>query len=241
MQPNIQLTEKNTKSRKGLYIQITYTNKKGKKIRPTRLYKYRGQETIDIYHKYYQDKYIHKKPRGTLQNYLKHYLQNYKPQKGQTYTGLTKSIHQYKTQQKKREHNIQTTITKGITTTTTPDAHTTTPQKIQQTLTKLYAPLVKDKDLLHLLTTQTNQQKIKHRLEHRITITNQKNETIATLTKTNKTLQEVINDIQQNTKKNTKLEYGFKALKNLGYTIQHQQQNETIKKISIQTIFRKAN
>ena len=75
-------------------------------------------------------------------------------------------------QQIKKKPTINKAIKKGITTTTTKNILNATNKTIKKVNQKSIKTLVKDKDLLKIVSKEENLKKIRHRYEHRITLTN---------------------------------------------------------------------
>lgn len=145
---------------------------------------------------------------------------------------------------------IEKTINQGITQTTINNIYQTNTQDTTNAIKTLLQPLVKDQEILNLLTQDQNQQKLKHRLQHQIQIQDNTNQTLLNLQHIGKkTIQQVINEIQKNipagtnidseegTPKNTNIL--LQTLRQLGYTTQTTHQGTTAKaKLTI--TFRKA-
>lgn len=141
---------------------------------------------------------------------------------------------------KKIENYLKTTITE-ITIT---DANNQTPKETQDKLIELLKPVVTDKEILNIITQPTNIEKIKHRLEHIITIKNEAEETLITAKKFNANTYNIIQEIQQNLKPKTEIttespDNTTNLLKLLHYQVQPERKNGIINRIKVQIIFRK--
>lgn len=155
--------------------------------------------------------------------------------KKQFTTKKRQTAKKYLTRIRKRP-TIQKTIKKGITTTTIQNATNANNTTINNAKKRLLQKLILDKKLLNIITKDENFNKIKDRLEYRITAKDQNNKTSLTTNTFNKTIQEVINQTKKDLL-NKKPEYiNLKG----NWTGTRTWEGGTIKKINIQIIFRKA-
>lgn len=226
------------KSRQGRYIQI---KQKGK---PTGLYKIDEDTKLDVYKNYYIDKHIKKRKNITIQQYKKAYKEKTLGIKTKKRTRPVRSAEQYIARLKRKGYNIERNLKGGIGKTTIKNAYATNPNKIKKHTKELLKYNVLDKELLELIATEENIEKIKHRLEYIIEIKGRDGETLATARTHNKTPKKVINELKRNIKPGEKVEEKspnkirdiFKALHYKGY--RHQSEGK-VQKINIEIIFRK--
>lgn len=194
-QINIQLKEYNNKSRKGLYIYIKAHKK------PSRLYKYYGETgEIEATKKYYEDRYIKKKPLARSQQaYKKVYINKIQGIKPKKRTSITRQADAYLKKVSKQK-TIETRIKKGIAKVKISNPHKAPPSTIKKGLKKLLGQLVYDKQLVEILTTEVNLEKIKHRFEYTLILKNEKKQAMTTIHKFNQTPQKTIQEIKNTIK-----------------------------------------
>lgn len=139
---------------------------------------------------------------------------------------------------------INTLLKKGINTITTTNALNTTNNTIKEQEKKLLTPLVNDQDVLNILVQEENTKKIANRLIHEIHYKGnndfEENIILATSTTGNKTLTQVINELQNTTKKiGTHIGSGLALNKKLArqghYINMNNPKGGTIKTITIKT------
>lgn len=139
---------------------------------------------------------------------------------------------------------IQETIKKGITTTQDNDILTTTNENINKMKKELLKPLIQDEQLLNIMIEEQNQQKIKHRYEHRLTYKDANNNTLATTNTFNITINEIQKELQTHANKGQIITKNYESvleqLQKLGHTNINKIEQGNINTIQITTILRKA-
>lgn len=139
----------------------------------------------------------------------------------------------------KKQPTINQTIKKGIATTTIKNIQTANTTTIQKARIELLTPLIKDQEIRKIMTTTENFQKLKNRLDYKITAQNQNNNTLLTTELYGHTIEHTIKKLKEDLQ-NKKTDYI--NLKNKGYQNTNTtttNQNETIKTINIQINLRK--
>lgn len=211
----------NNKSRKGLYIYVKVQGKRGA------YYKLDNTTPINTYKKHYKNQYIKKEDNKTLKQRKKETKRI--PQQ------LTKILRKTKTLP-----TIKRVLKAGISITTINNIHVATQNTITQKTQELLSKLIIDKQLIKVMSQESNMQKIKNRLEHTITITNNKGETLLTARRYNKTIKETIRELKKNIRRGTMIEeespnYTQTILKDLKYEGINTHKEGRINKIGITT------
>lgn len=139
---------------------------------------------------------------------------------------------------------IQTNIKKGIRTITCENVLNLDETKTKQKIRELFEPLVKDQQLLDLLTLEENIQKIKTRLEYQIKPIGEKDEQLGELiTVGTKTPREVITELKQHFTPGMTFEQFYDQIKYVltkkGYSYKPNQKGN-LKNMKMQITFRKA-
>lgn len=132
-----------------------------------------------------------------------------------------------------KRRNIEQQIKRAIRTITITNTDSTTLKKAKK---GLFKTIVKDEQILEILTTDHNLNKIKHRFEVKLTAYGREGE-LFTARKMNITPDRAINEINQHVKKGTYYDYA-KNLKNIGWTTSHLQKGN-ITRLLISITFRK--
>lgn len=184
----------NNKARKGFYY---YIKEKGK--RPA-YYKIREGVSLDNYILAYEGK-VKIKKKGVM-----NYARESPPEKY-----LQKVV--------SRRRNIDKLISKGITETTVNNLHKFSRNRIHKTYMEMLSPLVKDKELLHIIALNENVQKFKHRIQTIIEFKSEDGRVELELRTFNKTLEQVERDIKELTTKRGVFESDLKKIMNKGYKL----------------------
>lgn len=236
-QPTIQIRNYNNTSRKGDYL---YIKIKGKRAG---IYKY-TTTLIDPYIQYYKD-HINNQTKGTIEDYKKVYETPTKKQNKlhKKYKPLITQAQQY-TQQIKKTKNIQQHLKKGITQTTIPNVLTATQETINKAKQKLLEPLVLDKQILQIITTPQNFNKLQHRIEYKLNVKNEKEETLGTTNKFNDNPENIIHQTKQIIKKDESIKKSEtskiqRKLENNGWNKYEHKKDGYIETVSLTLIFRK--
>lgn len=192
----IQFQEYNNKSRKGLYLTLKTENA------PSRSYKFEGRiGEADAIRQYYQDKYQYKTEQ---QKSLKKYKNAFELRTSGTINRRTST---YINKIKKEQKPIEEQITKGISFVKIQHAHETNNGEVRKALTKLLEPVVYDKELIQILVLPENIAKIKHRLELKLEIKNEKDETFAVFNKFNESPYVAITELKNTIPSGIELEH----------------------------------
>lgn len=221
----IKFVELNNKSRKGLYVYVKGTGKRGA------YYKYRKESTLDAYKEYYNRR--DKKER--IETYLTEFKHREKRRKVRT--ALSGKTDRYIKKIKKRG-TISKVIKGGIVGITISNVQKITKREIFEKTKKMLEPLVLDKEILELIAKEENMQKIKHRLEYRITISDGKGKKIeASLF--NKTPMQALLKLKEVFGEGKTVDYPERALKELGWIPSGKSEKITVKYVACTIIFRK--
>lgn len=222
---NIRLVQLNNKSRQGTYI---YIKSKGK---PSRYYKLKEDTPIDVYAEFYKNKYEQKNTKTLKEIKTKYQKQNQNTEK------------KYK-QKIQARPSINKIIKKGIGTGTIQNILESENQELNKAKKQTLQNLVLDQQLLQLLITRENYKKIKNRIECRISMKNNKNETLATFSTFNKEPEEIIHNLKTKFKQNETIDPHSKSqainkLKFYGYVNIDGKKTGKLHSIQMQIIFRK--
>lgn len=203
---NISLKEYNNKSRKGLYIYIKANR------RPSRIYKYKGTNTeIDATKKYYEDKYIRKKPLAKSRiSYTKAYEESIDKIKSKSRERIRvrRQADQYISRIKK-QRPIDKSIRSGVAKIILESPEKKNSFEMKNTIKKLLRQVVLDKDLIEILAQDQNLEKIKHRFEYQLNIRNEKDETVMTMNKLNENPNKAMTQIKNSITEGEDVSNGF--------------------------------
>lgn len=128
-------------------------------------------------------------------------------------------------------------LNKGTTTTTIENTFKFTPQDIKQQYKTLLKPLIKDDDILDIMASEENMQKIQYRLQYQITLTDINGNQIANLNHIGqKTITRVLTDMKGNLIYGQKIKYkkDLERLSIIGYRVQFITEG-TLHKIKVRT------
>lgn len=191
----IGFTTYNNKSRKGRYVVVkdVKTGKRG-------AYKYQEGTNLGDYYKAFKSK-LKVKKWGVKPKKKRKTAELYRKKVGRT-------------------PSIESIIKKGMTTTKPVNLKTADRHKTTTIYKAMLRELVKDRELLDILTQEENIKKIKHRIESKIIMTDDSGGVVANLTVYNKTAGEVILDIQENLKQGEISSSGVSRLRDKGYRIE---------------------
>lgn len=188
----IRTTEMNNKSRRGEYIYIKQRGKQG------RYYKNVGGK-IDAYLEYYKDSTNkRRKPKGRIKDYIREYEEE--RERKTKKPKLRRQANKYlKRLNKKvrRAKPIESEFKKGIKSTTIKDLKQVDSVRLRTKLKELFRTVVLDEKLLDILTQPSNLEKIKHRLEYKISMIGDKEETIAETVAYNKNPYNAISELKE--------------------------------------------
>lgn len=240
----IEIKQFNNKNRKGTYIYLKEPNKKGA------YYKINTTEQLDPIIQYHKDK-TQKNTQGTIKQYKNAWQQAFKNQKpkkpNKTYTYADQKVKKFR-----KNRKLQQNIRRGLTNVTINNTLNTTTTEIHKKTKELLRPLVYDQQILNLLATDHNMQKLKIRLEHRITLKGKNEEQLGTASIFQKTSNETIIQLKDAFKTgeaitpNTRTKGGLTIpststkLKQLGYKGINIITNGELRSIKTTIIFRKA-
>lgn len=137
-------------------------------------------------------------------------------------------------------------LNRGISHDVLANAETAHHQAVQASYARLMKNHVSDIDLIRILATEENMQKVKHRFEFNIQLLDNAGAELAHMHHIGeKTLQEVVNDMQNNIRPKMKIEDFSPSFKqrldantNRAYTFSHKR-NGVLESINIRTTFRK--
>ena len=236
---NIKIVNLNNKSRKGLYVYVKAKNK------PSRYYKFNNKQgQIDATKNYYIDKYIkkiNKKNIDTYNNYKKAYNEKIKGIKPYKRKRVYRQAEQYISKIKKRG-SIESNIKKGIKDSVIKDIVTAKTEDITKAKKELLKDLVLDKDLLNLLISNENFNKLKNRMEYRLKAIDKYGNILIRAQAHGKTINQVQQELRKaikNNKEVSSFKYRFldyiKKLKWEGCRTRE----GTIRNVQIQCIFRR--
>lgn len=232
MEQNFRLVTLNNKSRKGLYLYVKTGKNRGN------YYKYNYDTPIDAYLDYDKTK---KKTQKSLHAYKKNY--NASIQKTTTKDKKFQARIKRKISQIKKRPQIKNLLKKGVSDSTIKNAYYAKKNTIQQAIKKALKPLVLDNKFLEILSQPVNVEQFKNRLEHRIKVTDKTGKELSHGNTMQKNTYNVIQEIQQNTKRGEGIEEGsktpfYRKMKNLKYNMQHTNEGN-IGNISVTIILRK--
>lgn len=169
---NWKLVNLNNKNRKGTYIYIQ-----------GRYYKYHGKRgEIEATIQYHKDN-KRKNKKGTRGSYIR----KYKKEEKQGIKYLKKI---------KKKGTIEQNIKKGIGKATITNISRTGNTQKKQALRKLLKNLVIDKEIREIMILPENINKLKHRMEYKITFYNDEAEPLLRSSKMNTTIENVLQDTQ---------------------------------------------
>lgn len=233
----INIVTLNNKSRKGIYLYV-----KGEKGTPARYYKFTNDKAqIDATKQYYVDKYVKKKSIGTYKNYQKAYSDKAQGIKPKQRTKAHRQAEQYISKIKKRG-SIASNIKRGVQSSTIQNILSSKTEDLTKIKKELLEDLVLDKDLLNLLITDENFNKLKNRLEYTILAKDRSGSTLIEASVHGKTLNEVKNEIQKALNNNmevSKTKYRFlDYLKKLGWEGERKKDG-VINNVQLTVVFRK--
>lgn len=140
---------------------------------------------------------------------------------------------------------IEKSIKSGVTKVLIPEIRNISNNELNKYKEKLLKKLVKDKELLKIIATEHNFEKIKHRIEHKIIIQQDKN-TLVTCSTFNKSPEKLKSEIERNIKNGELVDNkGYNStIKRKLELLQYQnislQKDGNINKVSIEMKFRKA-
>lgn len=206
-----ELKELENKTRKGTYIKIKHKNK------PIRYYKYYGEEgQIEATLKYYEDKYIKKRKKtASYQTYTKAYKEKYTGTKPKKRTKQHRQAEQYIAKQKK-QGTIFSKIKKGESYAFIKDLERSGNTETKQAKTKLLKNRILDKQILNIMITDQNFDKLKNRLDYEITVKDKNGKILMKANTHGKTLNEIKTDITRTIPRGTKIEETGYQLENTG-------------------------
>ena len=189
---DIHIVNLNNKSRKGLYI---YVKHKGK---PTRYYRFTGgQAQIDATVKYYEDRYLKKgSTKSSYYQYRRAYQEKVTGVKSVKRGRVQRQAEQYLAQVRKRG-GIQKQFTKGVGSGVVEDILNASKKDIQRAKEDTISSLVLDKKLLGLLTNDQNFNKLKNRLDYKITAVDSSGNTLIEASVHGKDVQDVQNTVKR--------------------------------------------
>lgn len=230
------ITHLNNKSRKGLYAYVKHKGKRGQ------YYKLNDGDTIDPILQYYRDRYIKKKPKGSIRAYKKTYSQRSAGTKMKR-TSISRQADHYLRKSRKKP-TLAKAFKKGITNSVLNDSLSASYNAINVALKQLFRPLVLDNDLLDALAQPETVNKLRNRLEHRITLKGTRGEVLATSGIFKKGTYEAVQELQKKLSKGEQVTQESpnavrEKLKALGYTGYGYQQNGSVQTVHMNIIFRK--
>lgn len=135
-------------------------------------------------------------------------------------------------QQAKKRGELKQQYNKGISTTTISNTKTTTEQQTRQAIKRLLTPMVKDQDLLNILSETQNFEKLKNRTEYTTQAIGTNNETLTKANLYNNTIEKALKDTNEILQIGDEIKKGYdkqtKRLKERGWQNAENQNNGTI-------------
>ena len=196
---NVKIKRLNNKSRKGLYIYIKQKGKRGA------YYKYKGDEVVDAYRQYYVDRYVKKKPKGSLGQYIKGYKLRVEGRRVKR-TAITRQADRYIAKIKKKRPELMKAIGKGIRKAVIRDVRNAGNKQIRSAKLKIMNGLVLDSGLIELILQNENMKKLKDRFDYQVLMIGKGGEQLAETFIHGKTIEDVVMDLKKLIKKGEKIE-----------------------------------
>lgn len=239
----IKIKRLNNKTRKGLYTYIRLDGNKG------RYYQYKQKEgELEATKKYYLDQVRKQKKsvmlgKNTLKNYKEIYEKTFTQKPIKQKTALTSQAKKYLTKVQKQP--INRVLKAGIKHITINNALAANNNTIKRVNTTLLYTMVKDQEILDLISKEENMKKFKHRFETRIEIQDSTGKVLASATAFNMTPEESTRQVQKSIKEGTELKEGYdtntrQKLEVRGYTNYTHYHAGKIHKVRTTYIIRKA-